>query len=270
MKLLTQGDDFGFTRGVTLGIVDSIDQGVLRNTGLFANMPSAPFAVSFMKDRPFACFGIDFNIVAGPSCADPAKIPHLIDENGLFIKSGTRIRNELFRTPEGREEMFPLEEVYTELRAQYDRFVEMTGRKPGYLHPHSIHPETYMESIRRIAEDEHVPFSHDIREAMGFREIRDCPAAVRKTTKASGQKVFDPAEQINKNTTVLIMQCADWLAEGEYAAIGGHPGYVDGELMKWTTLSLERMRDAEAMMSEEVRNWIDENQIELITYYDLI
>ena len=40
--------------------------------------------------------------------------------------------------------------------------------------------------------------------------------------------------------------------------------------MKWTTLSLERMRDAEAMMSEEVRNWIDENQIELITYYDLI
>ena len=66
---------------------------------------------------------------------------------------------------------------------------------------------------------------------MGFREIRDCRAAVRKTTKASGQKVFDPAEQINKNTTALIMQCADWLAEGEYAAIGGHPGYVDGELM---------------------------------------
>ncbi|MBQ1775470.1 MAG: ChbG/HpnK family deacetylase, partial [Erysipelotrichaceae bacterium] len=40
-KILFQGDDFGFTRGVTLGIVDSIDRGVLRNTGLFANMPSA-------------------------------------------------------------------------------------------------------------------------------------------------------------------------------------------------------------------------------------
>ena len=51
-KLLTQGDDFGFTRGVTLGIVDSIDRGVLRNTGLFTNMPSAEFAVSFMADRP--------------------------------------------------------------------------------------------------------------------------------------------------------------------------------------------------------------------------
>ena len=63
-KILFQGDDFGFTRGVTLGIVDSIDRGVLRNTGLFANMPSAEFAVSFMKDRPQVCFGIDFNLVA--------------------------------------------------------------------------------------------------------------------------------------------------------------------------------------------------------------
>ena len=64
MKLLVQGDDFGFTRGVTLGIVDSIDRGILRNTGLFANMPAAEFAVSFMKDRPHVCFGIDFNFVA--------------------------------------------------------------------------------------------------------------------------------------------------------------------------------------------------------------
>lgn len=270
MKLLTQGDDFGFTRGVTLGIVDSIDRGVLRNTGLFANMPSAPFAVSFMKDRPFACFGIDFNIVAGPSCADPAKIPHLVDENGLFIRSGLRVRSEVYKTPEGRAEMFPVDEVYTELRAQFDKFVEMTGKKPGYVHPHSIQPETYLECIRRIAAEENVPFSHDIRFAKGFREMRDCPAAQKKSTKASKGKVFDPAEQLSKNTTQIIMECADWLAEGEYAGIGGHPGYVDGELMKWTTLSLERMRDAEAMMSEEVRNWVDSNNIELITYYDLV
>ena len=85
-KILFQGDDFGFTRGVTLGIVDSIDRGVLRNTGLFANTPSAEFAVSFMKDRPQACFGIDFNLVAGPCVSDPAEIPHLVDEKGNFIK----------------------------------------------------------------------------------------------------------------------------------------------------------------------------------------
>ena len=56
MKLLVQGDDFGFTRGVTLGIVDSIDRGILRNTGLFANMPAAEFAVKFMERQTTGLF----------------------------------------------------------------------------------------------------------------------------------------------------------------------------------------------------------------------
>ena len=71
MKLLVQGDDFGFTRAVTFGIVDAIELGILRNTGLFTNMPSAKLAASFMPKFPQACFGIDFNIVSGPSVADP-------------------------------------------------------------------------------------------------------------------------------------------------------------------------------------------------------
>ena len=96
MKLLVQGDDFGFTRGVTLGIVDSIDRGILRNTGLFTNMPSAPFAVSFMKDRPHVCFGIDFNLVSGPSVSDPKTIRHLVDDNGEFIRSGVRLKDPRF------------------------------------------------------------------------------------------------------------------------------------------------------------------------------
>ena len=123
MKLLVQGDDFGFTRAVTDGIVDSIDFGILRNTGLFANMPSAEYAVSFMKDRPHVCFGIDFNIVSGPSCADPKLIPHLVDEEGNFIRSSVRVKDEHYKTEEGRREMFPAEECWIEIKAQYNRFV---------------------------------------------------------------------------------------------------------------------------------------------------
>ena len=35
-----------------------------------------------------ACYGIDFNLVSGPSSADPKLIPHLVDEDGCFIRSG--------------------------------------------------------------------------------------------------------------------------------------------------------------------------------------
>ena len=33
-KLIVQGDDFGFTRGVTYGILEGIDHGVLTASGM--------------------------------------------------------------------------------------------------------------------------------------------------------------------------------------------------------------------------------------------
>ena len=39
MKLLVQSDDYGITRAVSRGIIHGIKNGVIRNTGLFANMP---------------------------------------------------------------------------------------------------------------------------------------------------------------------------------------------------------------------------------------
>ena len=49
MKLLTQGDDYGFTKGVTLGIIDAIDNGFLKCTGMFTNMEIAPWAAQFVR-----------------------------------------------------------------------------------------------------------------------------------------------------------------------------------------------------------------------------
>jgi len=265
MKLLVQGDDFGFTKAVTLGIVDAIDNGVLRNTGLFANMPSALLAVSFMKDRPEACFGIDFNLVSGRPCSDPSDIPSLVDENGLFIRSGVRIRDPRWQSEEGRREMFPWEETYREVRTQYNRFVQLTGRKPGYLHGHSISHEHYVEAIRRISEDEGIPYSADIQKKYGFFNFR----TLKTSDKASKNKVFDAADQLNKNPLKLVQDNAEMLAAQEYVCIGGHPGFVDSELLGLTTLSLERVRDHEMDTSEWMKNWVSENNIELITYYDL-
>lgn len=261
MKLLVQGDDFGFTRGVTLGIVDSIDRGILRNTGLFTNMPATEFAVSFMKDRPHVCFGIDFNIVSGRSVCNPNEIPHLVDENGEFIRSSVRVNDPLFQTEEGRREMFPFDEVYKELRAQYDRYVELVGSKPGYLHPHSLMHESYMEAISQIAKEETLPFSMEILQEyeMGFG------LDVKKLQK----KEFNFLDQLNKDAIGNVLNNSEELLSKEYAMVGGHPGYIDAELLGLTTLSLERCRDAEMCISPEIKKWVEDNDVELITYYDL-
>ena len=265
-KILFQGDDFGFTRGVTAGIVDSIDRGVLRNTGLFANMPSAVYAVSFMKDRPQACFCIDFNLVSGPSCADPQAIPHLVDEEGNFIRSGVRTRDERWQSVEGRAELFPYEEVRTEILAQFARFIELTGRKPEYLHEHSISSENYRKVIHELSVAENIPYSSEI-----WKELKmDGPMnKLFSFSMASQKKVFDPNDQLNKDTVAQFFSVAEEMLSNERNVFCCHPGYVDAELLGLTTLSLERAKDAQMMMSEKVRQWIEENDVELITYRDL-
>ena len=63
MKLLVQSDDYGITKAVSLGIIEAIKFGIVRNTGLFANMPWTEEVVGLIK--PFLnniAFGVDLNI----------------------------------------------------------------------------------------------------------------------------------------------------------------------------------------------------------------
>ncbi len=267
MKLLVQADDYGFTKAVTYGIVDAIDNGALRNTGLFVNMPSSELAVSFMQGRDAVCFGLDFNIVSGCPVSDPKLIPSLVDERGEFIRSGTAMKNPLYATEEGRRALYPLEEVYRELRAQYDRFVALTGHKPGYVHPHSLMHENYMDAIRTIAREENVPFSMDMQKKYGFVSTHDF--IVSNAPSSLTKKVFDPNAQLNKNPLKDVQECAEEFLKHDYVMISGHAGFVDADLLAHTTLSLERMRDHELCVSPWLMQWINDNHVELITYRDL-
>lgn len=262
MKLLVQADDYGFTRAVTYGIIDSIDLGVVRNTGLFVNMPSAEFAISFMKDRPHVCFGIDFNYVSGPCCANPKDIPHLVDEDGNFIRSSIRVRDPRYQSEEGRRQMLPKDEMYIELKAQFDRFVKLTGNKPGYLHMHSLPTETYIETIYQLEKETGVIFSQTAIDKYDIAMwLKDHKGSMSKVADANAMLAYDPWVDVNRNKEYMLSH--------DYAMLGGHCGYVDAELLKMSSLSLERFKDAEMLMSDEIKKWIKDNDIELITYRDL-
>ena len=265
MKLLTQGDDFGFTKAVTYGIIDAIEHGVLRNTGLFTNMPDAVMAAAYIRNNDRACFGIDFNIVSGKPVSDPKDIPDLVDENGEFIRSGARQKDARWQSEAGRDAQFPFDQVYRELKAQYERFLLLVGKKPGYLHPHSIMPENYLKAIRVLSEETGVVFSMDIHKKLGFKTPHD----LDEVSPLSVKKVFDPMAQLNKDPLGKVQRVHEYLEKSEYVMIGGHPGFVDSDLLGLTTLSLERVKDHQMMVSTWMKEWIKKNNIELITYDDL-
>lgn len=264
MKMLFQGDDFGFTRGVTLGILDAADYGVLTCTGLFANMPSAKFAVTEIKKREHVCLGIDMNIVSGKPVADPKTIPHLVDENGEFIRSTVRTKDPLYQSVEGRAQLFPFEEVYLEMKAQFDRFVELAGKKPEYIQGHSLHPENYDLAMRKLSEVTGVALARDLQKKYDFGYKKFIPGL-----KFSEKKEFSFEDQLYKDPGKILFENEDYYLSKEYAAWGGHPGYVDAELVELTTLSLERMRDLQFYTSDRLKEWIRKNNVELISYRDL-
>ena len=55
----------------------------------------------------------------------------------------------------------------------------------------------------------------------------------------------------------------------EYVLLGGHVGFVDADLFRYTTYSVIRCKDHEVFTSDFVKNWILRNNVELITYRDL-
>ena len=266
MKLISKGDDYGFTRGVTLGIVDSIKLGHLRNTGLFANSRWAEYAVGFMKDCPEACFGIDINLVAGRPCADPRDIPDLVDENGFLIRSTERVRDPRWQTVEGKNALMTYHDAYIETQAQIKKFIEMVGRKPGYVGGHSLSSPDSARAMADAARDLGCVLVSDLQEKYNIKRI---PTSAY--SKASKEKVFDPADQLAKDPLGFVLSHPENIEGIEYGIIGGHPGYIDDELVSGglTTLSLERMKDAAMWMSPELDAWLKENNIEVIRFDDL-
>lgn len=260
MKLLIQGDDFGFTKGITYGIKEAIEHGILTCTGLFTNMPAAELAAEIIKEHPDFCFGIDFNLVSGYPVSNPESIPHLLDSKGEFIRSGIRVKDPLYATEEGRRILFPEEEMRMEVRTQYEKYIALTGKQPSYFHPHSIMPETYIEAIRQLSKETGIPFSMDLWNAPQVRS--------NLRFLSMNKKEFNPTDQLNKNTVQDFLDNEQYYLEGEIAVYVCHPGYPDAELLGLSSLSLERMKDLDFMLSSQMKEWIKNHEVQLISYHD--
>ena len=85
----------------------------------------------------------------------------------------------------------------------------------------------------------------------------------------SQNKTFFAEGQLNKDTLGWLKEHHEEYEQLEYGWLIGHMGYCDAKLLKYTSLSLERMKDLEMAMDPWTVQWVKDNNIELITYHDL-
>lgn len=260
MKLLLQSDDYAITRAVSRGVVYGIKNGLIRNTGMFTNMPWSEECAAWIRphlDR--VCLGIDLNISTGRPLSRPEDIPSLVAPDGRFFTSW-----ESRRLDSGMADLEHTceEDLFREFEAQLLRFIQLMGQKPGYIHSHAYTSPRILKVQRELAGRYRIPFASDVWKRIAGVDVTEYRIPwYQKPATLENQRDSSLKDYILQNSARLLSQ--------EYCLIVGHMGYVDRELMDLSTYHLYRLNDLDAVTSPEIRQWVEENRVELITYRDL-
>lgn len=264
IKLLIQSDDYGITPAVSAGIREGIKNGLIKNTGMFVNMPCSYQAAQDIKDMT-VCLGIDINYVCGSPVSDVSLVPHLVDENGNFLKSTEILKKSKIVSSDKlgfihtfEIDPFPYDEVYLEAENQIKRFIEIMGRLPEYINAHSLCTPNTHKAAKELAKKYGIMQSY---------EFMSHNPSVPKTLDAT--KGVSIQDQLNTDVTGILLKQLNELEDDKTYYFISHCGYMDAELFKESTLTLRRMRDLEALLDKNIKDFINQKNIKLITYKDL-
>lgn len=219
--------------------------GIIRSVGMMTNMPATRHGWELVKDLP-VCVGQHTNICAGRPLTDPALIPSICQESGEFKPS------KAYRT--AREDFVVLDEVVLEIEAQYQRFVELTGRQPRYFEGHAVASENFFKGLQIVAERHDLPYlGMSMGGSVRFRSTD------LYTSLDSMRPDYDPFESLK--AAVL----RDYGPDGCCMFVC-HPGYLDDEILRTSSLTIPRTMEVAMAINPAVRQWLEANQIEVVTY----
>ena len=247
-KILVRADDLGYSEAFNYGLARSVKSGIVRSVGVMPNMEWAEHGVRLMDGEPVT-FTVHANICQGRPITDPKLIPSLVDENGFF-KDKTLYR-------EAKEDFVVLEEVVMEVEAQYQRLVELTGRKPYMVEAHAVPSNNFHKALAIVGQKHGLTL-------MSFDPARGPKVGnhVMKFSMDSGNADYNPFESFKK-------AALQPMAEDECAMMVLHPGFVDEYVLTTSYITTQRALEVAFAINPEVPKWCEENGVKLMTYADL-
>ena len=75
--VIINADDFGYSQGINLGIIEAHKNGILSSTTMMANMPGFEHGVELAKNNPKLGIGVHLNLTCGKPLLD--NVPSLTD-----------------------------------------------------------------------------------------------------------------------------------------------------------------------------------------------
>ena len=247
-KILVRADDLGYSEAFNYGLARAVRSGIVRCVGVMPNMEWAEHGVRLL-DGSDVIFTVHANICQGRPITDPKRIPSLVDENGFFKDKN------LYR--EAKEDFVVLEEVITEVEAQYKKLVELIGKKPFMVEAHAVPSANFQKALAIVGQ------KHGL-SLMSFDPARGPKIGnyVMKFSMDSGNADYNPFESFKK-------AALQPMAEDECVMMVLHPGYVDEYVLTTSYITTQRALEVAFVINPEVPKWCLENNVKLMTYADL-
>lgn len=246
MKVIFNADDFGYSKAVNYGIIESFKCGVVRSASILVNTVGFEHALSLYNENKEKGFrvGIHLNIMMGtPICKD---VSTLINDDGRFYK---------YSYFENSKTFFDDEEIEKEFTAQiekaYNAGIELTHIDSHY----GIHTKQPIFNIAaKLAQKYNLPMrmTEENRKNNMSKNIKsaECFTGGFFAQNASLDYIVNYLSNIKCNTVEILCR----------------PAYLDLAIYKNTRYSLNRMNELEILCSDDLKRFIKNGKFELINY----
>ena len=135
-RLIVTADDYGLHQAVNDAVERSYREGVLQAASLMVAAPAVADAVERARRLPGLAVGLHLVLADGKAILPPARIPDLVDAQGMFGQAMVRQGFRYFVVPRVRRQLA------AEIRAQFEAF-SATGLSLDHVNAHKhfhLHP----------------------------------------------------------------------------------------------------------------------------------
>jgi Uncharacterized protein conserved in bacteria len=248
-KIIINADDFGITKGVSLGILDSMEKGVVTETTAMANGWYIEEALNEAKKRGISNIGIHLTLSWGKPILPKEEVSSIVDENGNFYRRVENVKEPNFN------------EVEKELRAQINKLLSL-GLKPTHLDAHHhffVVSKELTDIVIKLAKEMNIP--------LRCVYSKDYPYYIEKGVRTTNNTSID---FYGDNTTEeFLIKLLENTAEDETLEVMCHPAYVDEDLIKATSYNTNRAKEFEVLTSGSISEYIKNNGIKLIGFNEI-
>ena len=277
-RLIVNADDFGLSPEVNAGVIRAHRDGILGSASLMVAEPAAKAAAELTRQHPALDVGLHAVVCRGRSTLAAADLRGAVDASGRFIENPVLGGMRYFFDRSMRPKMTD------ELRAQVERHLELVGylnHIDGHLNFH-VHP-LFADILIELAVEYKVPCIRLPRESvmttLRLRRnnvpskliesviFRTLSRRTRRMMTERGLRSTDALFGLHQSGHLdedYIVGVIDKLRDGT-TELYFHPAADVGGIPPSPAAQLE----VEILTSPRMRDAIDRNHIELITFADL-